>query len=251
MTNFRAWIMRDNITFSPDGERVKYNTHRILYLNEEKSADLDKKHWLLNPTLPATLKTIQSQLLDRIPFRRLSEPIIFSSTNLFLDRFKERLIFKRSARQLLQGMKIDILIAVQGLADRFGLGSLMPPGPPENVFGVAHFQNNTFEVIEIFTGVGKTKDKFAEVYKYRDEWKLNFWSDSCNSITGTNGELYKPFMKEGKPLRIFLGNLCRSLYLDPVSTKPVEINDGLMTLEYEVSNRLFLGARNYPKNKCL
>lgn len=243
-------MRRENIQFAAGGERVKFDTHRVMLLNEAKSENLDKKHWVLNPTIPSTLKTVQTLILDRVPFRRLTEPIVFNSVNLILDGFKERLVNKRSARQLLEGKKIELLVSIQNLADRFGLGSLVPPGPPQNIFGVAHYQNNTFETIEIFTGLGKTKNRFAEVYQYKGRDKLKFWEGRCKSLEGTNGELYKPFVNKTRPLRIFLGMLCRGLSLDPVSDEPIEVQDGLMALEYEFSNRVFLGARNNPSNKC-
>lgn len=222
-----------------------------MLLDEEKSAYLDEKYWFVNPTLPSTARTIQSMILDRVPFRRISEPIVFNSANLLLDRYKERLITKRSPRQILQGKKIELLDALQGLTSRFGLNSLLPPRPPQNIFGVAYYQNTSIDTVEVFTGVRKTKDKFGDVYRWKDLNQLKYWKGKCNTIEGTNGELYHPFLVRGKPLKIFLAQLCRTLYLDPVSIEPVEVQDGLMALEYELSNRVFLGARNNPQNKCL
>lgn len=222
-----------------------------MYLNEIKSANLDERFWILNPIIPSTLKSIKSMVLDRIPFPRISEPIVFNTVNVLLDNFKERLIQKKTPRELLEGRKVELLESVEALADRFGLKSLVPPGPPENTFGVAHFQNSTVDTIEVYTGVGKTKEKYGDVYKWKDKDKMTFWSGKCNEISGTNGELYKPNIPKGKSLKIFLSQLCRTFYLDPVQADLVTIQDGLKALEYELTPRLYLGAQNYPKNKCL
>lgn len=243
--------MRSNISYTQNGERIKYTTRRHLVLDEEKSANLDEKYWFLNPTLLSVAKTVQELILDRVPFRRLSEPIVFNSANLLLDSYKERLISKKSAREMLQGKKIELLDSLQKLTSRFGLDFLLPPGPPANIFGIAYFQNTSVDIFELFTGIGKTKSRVGDVYAWEGSSQLNYWKGRCNSIEGTNGELHHPFVVRGKPLKIYLANFCRTLYLDPVSIDPVEIQDGLMALEYELSNRVFLGARNNPNNKCL
>lgn len=230
-------------------EKVKFDSHRKLFLNEEKSANLDEKFWSLNPIIPSTHKTVRSMVIDRIPFQRVSEPIVFNAVNVLLDNYRERLFQKRTARELLHGRKVELLQSLENLADRFGLKSLMPPGPPENTFGLVHFQNNTVDVIELWTGIGDS-NKFGDVYKWKGEEKMNLWTGKCNEINGTNGELYKPFVVKGKPLRIFLSQLCRTFNLDPVSKDVVIIQDGLEALEYEISPRLFLGARSNPNNKC-
>lgn len=222
-----------------------------MYLNEAKSANLDERFWLLNPIVPSTMKTVRSLVIDRIPFQRVSEPIVFNTVNVLLDNFKERLIQKRSPRELLEGRKVELLESVTSLADRFGLKSFIPPGPPENTFGVAHFQNNTVDVQEVYTGIGSTKHRYGEVYKWRDGEKLKIWQGKCNEIQGTNGELYKPPLTPGKSIRVFLGQLCRTFDMDPVQPELVTIQDGLKALEYEITPRLYLGARNNPKNKCL
>lgn len=247
---YSAFIKRDNIAFKASGERVRYDSHRLMFLDEEKSANLDEKFWMLNPIVPSTLKTVKTLILDRVPFGRVAEPIVFNSVNVLLDNYKERLIIKRTARVLLEGRKIQLLESLTGLANRFGLASLLPPGPPENTFGVAHFQNVSVEVLEIWTGTGNTKEKFGEVYEWRGKSKMTIWKGRCNEIEGTNGELYKPFIISGKPIKIFLPQLCRSFYLDPVSNDSITVQDGLKAFEYEVSGRLFLGARSNPRNKC-
>lgn len=210
---------------------------------------MDEKFWMLNPIIPSTLKSVRSMVIDRIPFQRVSEPIVFNAVNVLLDNFKERLIQKRSPRELLNGRKVELLQSLTDLADRFGLKSLIPPGPPENTFGLAHFQNETVDVIELWTGVGDSK-RFGDVYKWKGRDRMNVWKGKCNEINGTNGELYKPFVEKGKPLKIFLSQLCRTFHLDPVSQDVVTIQDGLEALEYEISPRLFLGARSNPSNKC-
>jgi hypothetical protein len=247
---YNTTLVRDRIKFSPDGEKVTFDSSRKLSIDEEHSANFDEKIWLINPIIPSTANVVKSLVLDRIPFRRMVEPVVFNAVNLLLDNFKERLVMRTTARSLLEGRKVEMLEAIQGLADRFGAGTLVPPGPPQNIFGIAYIQNQLVDNYELWTGVGKTRDKFAEVAKFRGKDRLDVWSGKCNAITGTNGELHKPFVKVGQPLRIFLGPICRSFNLDPASEGPVLTKSGLMALEYELTGRLFQGSRTNPSNKC-
>lgn len=229
---------------------VKFNSARQLVLDEENSAkDLDKKFWLLNPIIPGLQGQVKSIVLDRVPFQRLSEPIVFNSVNVLLDQFKERLIVKKSPRDLLMGQKVDMLEFVTNLANRFGLGSLVPPGPPNNIFGLAYVQNETIDKMEIYTGIGSAR-KFADIKSWNGKERMTAWNGGCNSMEGTNGELYKPYIQEPKPIKVFLAQLCRTFYMEPVTG---ELEDGgyeIMTYQYQLSPRLFQGVRSYPRNKC-
>lgn len=220
----------------------------MLNLNEALSADMDEKFYVLNPIVPSTLSSLRQVVLDRLPFRRLAEPIVFNGVNVLLDSYKERLLVKRSPRELLEGRKVELLDMVTSLAGRFGLASLLPPGPPDNIFGLVHAQKAMKNQAEVYAGVGSSASKFAEVISWNGRESLGVWKDRCSIINGTNGELYKPFLAKGKPIKVFIGDLCRTFYIDPVAE--VDIN-GLNTYEYEISQRLFLGARNNPRNQCL
>lgn len=242
--------MRDNISFSNRGDRIKFDTHKVMHVNEVRSPDLDEKLFHVNPIVPSVMNQVKSIVLDRIPFQRASEPIVFNGVNALLDFYKERLIVYRSPRELLEGKEVELLAQLTNLADRFGLKSLIPPGPPENKFGLAHAQNVTVDQIELWTGIGRTKDKFAQVYKWKGKDKMTTWDAHCNIINGTNGELFKPFIEKGKPIKIFLHDLCRTFNLIPVGEEPVTVQDNFKALEYEFPNRIYQGARTNPRNKC-
>lgn len=236
------------MAFHKAGELLAYDTRRELVLDESRSADLDESFWMLNPIVPGVLKTVRSMVIDRVPFQRVTEPVVFNSVNVLLDNFDERLLVKTTPRKLLEGRKVEMLELLIALADRFGLKSLLPPGPPNNIFGLAYVQNETTDHLEIWTGV-EAPEKFGDVHSWRGKTSMDIWKGKCNTIRGTNGELHKPLIQKGKPLKIFLPQLCRSLNLDPIS-EPVVLPNGLEGIEYEISQRLFLGARSNPGNKC-
>lgn len=248
--NYDAYVRRDNIVLANSSERVNYHTHLELHLREELSADVDENIWMLNPIVPGTVKIIRKIVLDRVPFKRLSEPLVFNVINVMLDTYKERLIVRTTPRIALEGRKIELLELVTSMADRFGLSSLIPPGLPDNIFGFAHVQNTTVDVIEVYTGVGKTKDRFAEVSRWREKPQVEFWQGKCGKIAGTNGELYKPYVNTSKPIQIFFGLLCRTSHVVPLSKEPDVTEIGVPVWEYELSQNLYTGARTNPQNRC-
>lgn len=212
---------------------------------------MDEKFWLLNPIVAAIPSQVNEMVVDKIPFKRVVEPIVFSSVNVLLDSYGERLFIKRSARELLQGKKVELLDSLYGLAERFGLKSVLPPGPPENTFGVAHFQNNTPERVTIYTGIGETVSKFGEVLQWRDKEEVSFWKGKCRLISGTNGELHKAFVDSSKSIPVFVPQFCRTFNLDPVNKNTVDVGHGIQAYEFNVSGKLFQGSNTNPNNKCL
>lgn len=210
---------------------------------------MEERFYVLNPIVPSTLASVRQMFLDRVPFKRFAEPIVFNGVNALLDSYKERLLVKRSPRELLEGRKVELLETVTGLANRFGLASLLPKGPPENIFGLVHAQMSMKNGFELYTGVGSTQAKFAEVISWNGKQTVDAWKSRCSIIDGTNGELYKPLLTKGKSIKVFIGDLCRTIYIDPVGEVVTE--QGINAYEYEITQRLFLGARNNPKNQCL
>lgn len=245
----RSYSKRANIKFAAGGEKVAYESYRRSWPQEAGSNNFNEKFFMINPVVPTVLSSVKTILLDRIPFQRVSQPIVLNAVNVALDTYGERLIHKTSPRKVLDGSKVELLETVTSLAKRFGVSSLLPPTPPENIFGLVHYQNVTSELLEIYTGVGSTKSRFGDVSKWKNKPRNDIWPGKCGVIEGTNGELYKSFPQRGKSLKVFFAQLCRSFELDPVGDVQ-RIEGGLDALEYEITPRLFLGSRNNPNNKC-
>lgn len=248
---FKTYMKRSNIEFKQDDEILKFDTQRNSVLDERRSAsDIDDRFWFLNPTIPSVHAQVKSIVLDKVPFQRVSEPIVFNAVNVLLDNFKERLMVKKSPRELFDGEKIEILEFVTGVANRLGLGSLVPPGPPNNIFGLIYAQNSIVDTLEVWTGSGNS-NRFADIHSWNGKQKVDAWTGNCQAMEGTNGELYKPYLTEPKPIKVFLAQLCRTFYMEPVSGELVDAAYGIKAYEYQPSPRLFQGTRTNPRNKCL
>lgn len=248
MTQSSTGIARANIKYSKNEEIIQYDSQRYLVLNEETSKDLDEKLWLMNPIVVSIQASVKMMVLDKVPFKSITEPIVFNSVNLLLDQFNERLVVRKSPRELLEGVKVDMLEFLMNSADRFGLKDMIPPGPANNIFGVAYQQNETIDNQEIYTGLGETKHRIGEVISFNGKRVLTAWAGKCNKISGTNGELYKPFISGNKSIRVFLGPTCRSFDLEPVARTTL---NGVEAIEFSFSQRLYQTYRTYGANDCL
>lgn len=230
---------------------MRFDSRRKLVVDEEASENLDERFWILNPIVVGVSDQVRSLVIDRVPFKRLVEPIVFNSVNIFLDRFQESVIVKRSPREFLEGTKVEFLEFLVNLANQFGVGGLMPAGPPNNVFGIVYQQNETVDNSEIWAGVGDSQPRFAEVISWHGHKTLPYWKGRCNRLEGTNGELYKPFIKAGKAIRVFLGPICRSIWLEPMGNKMKLLANGVLAYEYQFSPNTFNSPKTYPQNECL
>lgn len=247
---FKISPVRLNRMFSEGGQKLQFDSGQKLALLEDQPFDLDERIWLLNPVVVSTMSSIRLLAIDRIPFLRLAEPMIYGGVSLLLEQFDERLITRTSPRQILMGRKVVLLESLTNLADRLGLASLIPAGLPQNTFGLAFVQNETLEHFELWTGVGKTRDKFGEVSKWRRKPVLDAWRGKCKIIRGTNGEIFKSSLQQGQDIRVFMGPFCRSTLMTPTAAGSVITKSGIRALEYEIDPKLFLSPRTNPVNEC-
>ena len=98
----------------------------------------------------------------------------------------------------------------------------------------------------IYTGVSNIS-KIAEFLEWNGhEYYLNTWTTpEANQIRGTEGVFFRPNLKYGDPLTLFVGDLERAF--DLRSTEVVD-HLGLETLRYEFHPSVFTGAFDEPEN---
>lgn len=86
-----------------------------------------------------------------------------------------------------------------------------------------------------------------------DSDKLNYWSDDCNYINGSNnGELFSPADQFGghKSYRFFRPEFCRVFNLTLNETDIQSEVHFLQTDRFKLDHTSFLNATQYPPNAC-
>lgn len=98
----------------------------------------------------------------------------------------------------------------------------------------------------IHTGV-KDITRLAEYIQWNGhKYFMDTWpEDSANLIQGTEGIFFKPNLKRGEALKLFVGDLHRSFDLEYTGLKE---NLGLKTFRYKFPLSIFRGAFSLPEN---
>ncbi|CAG7833576.1 unnamed protein product [Allacma fusca] len=106
------------------------------------------------------------------------------------------------------------------------LVSLSPGGPPEEFsggkFAFYKSKNNSHDgLYKIKRGIDNHKT-FGNILAWEGEAELSWWTDPklpsyeeqyCNKINGSDGSLFPPFVTKERTMRIFVDDICRSIYL--------------------------------------
>lgn len=109
-------------------------------------------------------------------------------------------------------------------------------------------RNGTAEEVWVVQTGKKDFNNLGNVVSFNGMTKQDVWGDEkCDSIFGTDGTLFSPFVDKSRILQIYHPDVCRSL--------PMEYNSpgdflGLSTLRFTFSNSLFESLSLHPENQC-
>ncbi|XP_022239051.1 scavenger receptor class B member 1-like isoform X4 [Limulus polyphemus] len=108
-------------------------------------------------------------------------------------------------------------------------------------------KNNTDDgEFTVFTGKGDL-NKFGIIEKWNGTHSLKYWTGSCNTIAGSNGELGPPLAKEQKTVTVFQTDFCRSWKLN--YKKEVNIR-GMKCHRFSAKKSVLANGTDNPENSC-
>jgi len=129
------------------------------------------------------------------------------------------------------------------------LGMDPPESLVENRFGYYSTMNYTNDgVYKVNTGKEDTK-QLLNIMEWEGKDKLSFWNDTyCDMMNGTDGTQFPPrTVKRDEPVRMFVTQLCRSLYLEFEK----EIPDlGMEVLRFLAPPEMLESGNTNPDNEC-
>lgn len=135
----------------------------------------------------------------------------------------------------------------------YDISALRPMLPPEFSgfrFGLYKGRNGSTDgEYEIYTGA-KTGDdiRFGQIKAWKNSTSLNYWGDSdCDTLSGTDGSIFRPFLEEDDSITIFNTDLCRLLQL--TFKEKVTVKE-LKGYRFTPPKEVLEGAANNPNNKC-
>ncbi|KAL8605528.1 hypothetical protein ACOMHN_031465 [Nucella lapillus] len=130
--------------------------------------------------------------------------------NEVLERTGERLFLNLTVGQLLWGYNDTLLKDLKDVLAGFHIKL-----PISDQFGLFLGKNGSDDgVYEIYSGIGGHIDQFAEIVSWNGQTSLNYWKSTiANSLNGSDGTLFPPFVDTSKTKYLFSSDLCRSLQI--------------------------------------
>jgi len=239
--------------FSEDMSTVTFYERRYYVFNPIKTTgSLDDNITVINAPF-AALGSIIPKVIDGLPIPSFFSSLPYRGVNSFIDSHKQSLFVNTTIRELIYGYKLDILDTAEGFSNSlssFGAGEIIPKEFfPNNSFGILNGRNGTLDgPFEVYTGLANTEDLFGYFKTWKNKTSLDWWkSGSCNSINGTDGTIWPPFIDKSKKLYFFVPDVCRSLF---VTFKEEAVHKGIKTYIYSAPDDAMAGMESNPDNQC-
>lgn len=207
------------VRVSADNTTLDYKLIRTYWFNPNDSIPLDSRITLPNvPAFSAMFSAIEKGRDEGsdVPVKVLSDYL--QNATLYQTYTADEWLFK--------GVKLEFL---EALADD---GVIIDDSPPDNKFGFYYKKNDTWDekadgVMTISTGVDGNFNNLGKVVRWNGKTDLSYWKGKhCNTLRGTDGQFFHPFVQKDEKLEIFAPDLCRTLaiqYIKTTSIRSIEL----------------------------
>lgn len=232
-----------NVTaISSDNTTLDYRLIRSYFFNESDSSSLDSIITL--PNAPA-ISAFYSAHMKKFEEEGASDPV-----EVVKDYVGNQTMYwtYKASDWLFNGIKID------WLEDLNNDGVIFDDQPPDNKFGFYYKKNNTWDekadgTMTISTGVDGDFANIGQVVKWNRKNKISFWvqgNNSCNTVRGTDGQFFHPFVQKDERLEIFAPDLCRTLSIEFIKTTSIR---SIELYRFGISSSFFK-SNDQDENKC-
>ncbi|XP_054420352.1 platelet glycoprotein 4 [Pteronotus mesoamericanus] len=153
--------------------------------------------------------------------------------NSLIKRSKSTLFQRRSVKEILWGYTDPFLSLV--------------PNPISTTVGVFYPYNNTVDgVYTVFNGKDNV-NKVAVIDTYKGKKTLDYWTDYCDMVNGTDAASFPPFVEKTRVLQFFSSDICRSIYA--VFTAEHDLK-GISVYRFGLPPKAFASPVQNPDNHC-
>ncbi|KAK7097188.1 lysosome membrane protein 2-like [Littorina saxatilis] len=229
---YREKRQKVNITYTADNT-ITYRENQFYFFDRSRSVGPENDNFT---TVNLPMITIANMV-------KYQFGIIQEMVNTILEFTDEHVFIDLTVAELMWGYEDSLLKDVKNELAKLGITL-----PIDDKFGMFLNKNGSNDgLYRITSGLGGTVDHFAEILSWDGNRSLNFWnSDVANSLNGSDGTMYPPFIDTSRSYYLFSSDLCRSLEI--VHTKDYTLK-GIDLRRFIVPPRTFANVSTNPYNK--
>lgn len=230
------------VAISKDTTTLDYKLWRTYYFNESETK-VDMESYLTLPNAPV-FSAFFAALEKKYDEEGAGDPVSVvtdyaANESLYLTHKVKDWLFNGVDLNWLKNMDAD--------------GVPLDDPPPDFKFGFYYKKNNTWDekadgVMTISTGVDGNFTNIGKVVQWNKKREVSFWRGSkCNTIQGTDGQFFHPFVQKDEKLDIFAPDLCRTLTIEFVKTTQIRSID---LYRFGISSSFFQPINTDEGTKC-
>lgn len=229
------------LAFSPDNRTLTYRLYRSYFFEPSDSKPLDTI--LTLPNAPAFSAAFSAEA------KKYDDDSAADPTVVAHDYLANETIYLTHTVQdwLFNGIKLNWLESM--LTDSIPVDD----PPPENKFGFLFKKNNTWDekadgTMNISTGVDGDFANIGQVVRWNNKQRVSYWrGDYCNTIKGTDGQFFHPFVQKDERLDIFAPDLCRTLQIEYIATTSIR---SIELYRFGISQNFFKPINDNEETNC-
>ncbi|XP_023576256.1 scavenger receptor class B member 1 isoform X2 [Octodon degus] len=225
---YRQFRRKNSISFH-DNDTVSFRENGSFHFQPDKSRGSESDYIML----PNILVMAASAMMEHRPAGlKLLMTLMFTTMG-------QRAFMNRTVGEIMWGYDDPLL----DFLNKYLPGTL----PFKGKFGLfAGLNNSDSGLFTVFTGV-KNLSRIHLVDKWNGLSKVNYWhSEQCNSINGTSGQMWPPFMTPESSLEFYSPEACRSMRL---IYQEEGVFQGIPTYRFVAPKTLFANGSVYPPNE--
>ncbi|XP_034080005.1 lysosome membrane protein 2-like isoform X1 [Gymnodraco acuticeps] len=222
---YREYRTKDNVSMVENGEKVSaYNTKSFVFLREKSVGDPAVDN-ITTVNIPAW--AVMNELKGS--FWKAS------MVSVWMNSMGSGLFTTRTVDELLWGYDDPLLARIASIK------------PMDKVFGLMYKKNGSHSGEFVYhTGEQNYMD-YGHVETWKGQRQLDFWtSNQSNSINGSDGSAFHPFLDKNERIYIFTPDLCRSIYME--FEKDVEVK-GIPAYRFTPPRSVLASKEENPANE--
>ncbi|XP_038130928.1 lysosome membrane protein 2-like isoform X1 [Cyprinodon tularosa] len=220
---YREYRYKDNVTMVDNGKKVSaYNTKSFVFLMEKSIGD---------PAVD-TITTVNIPLWAAMNKAQGFKAFFMG---MMIRNSKSNLFTTRTVQELLWGYEDPLLERISKSSPDVGKD-----------FGLMYKKNESNDGEFVFhTGEQNYLD-YGRIETWKGQRQLTFWStNESNSISGSDGSAFHPFLSKDERLYIFTPDLCRTIYME--FEKDVEVK-GIPAYRFTPPRSVLASKEENPAN---